>query len=64
VELRKIGWVGTRTENPEATADFFGGVLGLRFRNSDDGVWVFQLPGGSKVEVLDHRRTSTSSRAL
>jgi catechol 2,3-dioxygenase-like lactoylglutathione lyase family enzyme len=52
VELRKIGWVGTRTENPEATADFFGGVLGLRFSHSGDGVWVFQLPDGSKVEVF------------
>jgi predicted enzyme related to lactoylglutathione lyase len=52
VELRKIGWVGTWTENPEATADFFGGVLGLRFSHSGDGVWVFQLPDGSKVEVF------------
>jgi catechol 2,3-dioxygenase-like lactoylglutathione lyase family enzyme len=52
MELRKIGWVGTRTENPEATADFFGRVLGLRFSHSGDGVWVFQLPDASKVEVF------------
>ena len=52
MELRKIGWVGTRTGNPEATADFFGRVLGLRFSHSGDGVWVFQLPDGSKVEVF------------
>ena len=48
----KIGWVGTRTENPEATADFFERVLGLRFSHSGDGVWVFQLPDWSKVEVF------------
>jgi hypothetical protein len=26
--------------------------LGLRFRHSDNDVWVFQLPDGSKVEVF------------
>jgi catechol 2,3-dioxygenase-like lactoylglutathione lyase family enzyme len=62
VKLRKIGWVGTRTENPEAAADFFGRVLGLRFSHSGDGVWVFQLPDGSKVEVFAPSETSTSPR--
>jgi catechol 2,3-dioxygenase-like lactoylglutathione lyase family enzyme len=52
VKLLKIGWVGTRTENPEATADFFERVLGLRVSHGGDGVWVFQLPDGSKVEVF------------
>jgi hypothetical protein len=52
VRLLKIGWVGTRTENPEAMADFCERVLGLRSSHSGDGVWVFQLPDGSKVEVF------------
>ena len=52
MKLLKIGWVGTRTENPEATADFFERVLGLRSSHRGDGVWVFQLPDGSKVEVF------------
>jgi len=52
VKLLKIGWVETRTENPEATADFFERVLGLRFSHGGEGVWVFQLPDGSKVEVF------------
>jgi predicted enzyme related to lactoylglutathione lyase len=52
VRLHKIGWVGTRTEDPESMADFLGQVLGLRFSHRDDEVWVFQLPDGSKVEVF------------
>jgi len=52
VKLLKIGWVGTRTERPEAMADFFGRVLGLRFSHSDQDMWVFQLPDGSKAEVF------------
>ena len=52
MELLKIGWVGTRTENPEAMADFFGRVLGLRFSHADQDTWVYQLPDGSKAEVF------------
>lgn len=52
MRLSKIGWVGTRTENPEAMADFLGKVLGLRFTHSGNDTWVFQLPGGSKAEVF------------
>ena len=50
--LRKIGWLGTRTDQPEAMADLFGRVLGIRFSHRDEGLWVFQLPDGSKVEVF------------
>lgn len=52
MKLVKIGWMGTRTDNAEAMADFFGRVLGLRFSHRDEGVWVFQLPDGTKVEVF------------
>jgi catechol 2,3-dioxygenase-like lactoylglutathione lyase family enzyme len=38
MRLLKIGWVGTRTEDAEAMADFFGDVLGLRFSHSDNDV--------------------------
>jgi catechol 2,3-dioxygenase-like lactoylglutathione lyase family enzyme len=55
MNLRKIGWLGTRTDQPELMADLFGKVLGIRFshRSADD--WVFQLPDGSKVEVFGPR---------
>lgn len=52
MRLSKIGWVGTRTEDPEAMADFFLKVLGLRFSHSGGDVWVLQLPDGSKAEVF------------
>jgi len=56
MNLRKIGWLGTRTDQPELMADFFGRVLGIRLdtRVADD-FWVFQLPDGSKVEVFGPR---------
>jgi hypothetical protein len=38
VRLSKIGWVGTRTENPEAMADSFLRVLSLRFSQSGGDV--------------------------
>jgi len=48
---RSDGWEhGLRVLRPRPTSS--GGVLGLRFSHSGDGVWVFQLPDGSKVEVF------------
>jgi hypothetical protein len=52
MQLQKIGWLGTRTDQPEAMAELFGRVLGIRFSPRDHGFWVFQLPDGSKVEVF------------
>jgi len=52
VKLLKIGWVGTRTDQAEAMADFFERILGLRFTHAGDDMWVFQLPDGSKAEVF------------
>jgi catechol 2,3-dioxygenase-like lactoylglutathione lyase family enzyme len=52
VKLRKIGWVGTRTQYPEALADFFERILGLRLDRRYDDTWVFQLPDGTKAEVF------------
>ena len=52
MRLSKIGWVGTRTENPEAMADFFLRVLSLRFSHRGDDVWVLPAAGRSKAEVF------------
>ena len=52
MKLLKIGWVGTRTDRPEAMADFFGRILGMRPNHTGEDLWVFQLPDGSKAEVF------------
>jgi catechol 2,3-dioxygenase-like lactoylglutathione lyase family enzyme len=52
MQLRKIGWLGTRTENADAMADLLGRVLGIPFHHGEENFWVFQLPDGGKVEVF------------
>jgi catechol 2,3-dioxygenase-like lactoylglutathione lyase family enzyme len=51
MKVHKLAWVGTRTENAEATAEFFEGVLGLTSDLLDTDFWLLKLPDGSKVEV-------------
>lgn len=54
--VRKIGWLGTRTDRPQAMVDLFGRVLGIPFSQPGDAdFWVFQLPDGSQVEVFGPR---------
>ena len=52
MHVRKLGWVGTRTEHVEGMASFLRDVLGLRLVDAREEVTVFQLPDGSKVEVF------------
>jgi catechol 2,3-dioxygenase-like lactoylglutathione lyase family enzyme len=52
VEIIKLAWVGTRTENFQATADFFRDALGLKPVLDLPGFRVLKLPDGSKVEVF------------
>src|SRR5919107_1602823 len=53
VEIIKLAWVGTRTENFRPTADFFRDVLGLQSAADPlPGFQVLKLPDGSKVEVF------------
>jgi catechol 2,3-dioxygenase-like lactoylglutathione lyase family enzyme len=52
VEIIKLAWVGTRTENADPTVAFFRDVLGLRLELDQPGFWMLQLPDGSKVEVF------------
>ncbi len=53
MEIIKLAWVGTRTENAERTVQFFRDVLGLRLGSEHEGFWMLRLPDGSKVEVFD-----------
>jgi catechol 2,3-dioxygenase-like lactoylglutathione lyase family enzyme len=52
VEIIKLAWVGTRTENADPTVAFFRDVLGLRLELDQPGFWMLKLPDGSKVEVF------------
>lgn len=52
MKVRKIGFVGTRTDRPEAMAAFLEHVLGLEPTHSGDDMWAFSLPDGSVAEVF------------
>jgi catechol 2,3-dioxygenase-like lactoylglutathione lyase family enzyme len=52
VQIIKLAWVGTRTDNFQPTVDFFQNVLGLRSDADLPGFRVLKLPDGSKVEVF------------
>ncbi|GIM96264.1 VOC family protein [Paractinoplanes toevensis] len=52
MEITGLGWLGTRTAQPEALADFYRRVLGLRETYTAPGFWVFTLPDGRNVEVF------------
>jgi catechol 2,3-dioxygenase-like lactoylglutathione lyase family enzyme len=56
MKLLKIGFVGTRTDRPEATADFFERVLGLQPTHRGDDQWAFRLPDGGIAEVFGPSR--------
>ena len=60
MEIIKLAWVGTRTDNPEPTVRFFRDVLGLPVGAEHEGFWMLRLPDGSKVEVFDS--TSATNR--
>jgi catechol 2,3-dioxygenase-like lactoylglutathione lyase family enzyme len=62
MKVLKIGFVGTRTDRPEAMVDFFERTLELRPMHGGDDMWAFRLPDGSIAEVFgpsqnDHATT-------
>jgi catechol 2,3-dioxygenase-like lactoylglutathione lyase family enzyme len=52
MQIIKMAWVGTRTDNAEPTVAFFRDVLGLPLELDRPGFWMLKLPDGSKVEVF------------
>jgi catechol 2,3-dioxygenase-like lactoylglutathione lyase family enzyme len=52
MQIIKLAWVGTRTDNAQSTVAFFRDLLGLRLELEKPGFWVMKLPDGSKVEVF------------
>ena len=56
VNVRRLAWLGTRTERFEDTAAFFRDVLGLSLKHEAPGFAMFQLPEAENdyVEVFAH----------
>jgi catechol 2,3-dioxygenase-like lactoylglutathione lyase family enzyme len=52
MKVLKIGFVGTRTERPEAMAEFLERSLGLEPTHRGDDMWAFRLPDGGIAEVF------------
>jgi catechol 2,3-dioxygenase-like lactoylglutathione lyase family enzyme len=52
VDIIKLAWVGTRTNNFESTVDFFRDDLGLTPDLDLPGFRVLKLPDGSQVEIF------------
>jgi len=52
MRVKRLGWVGTRTENAADTVNFFKDVLGLDMEKAGDDFWVGHLPDGGVLEVF------------
>jgi catechol 2,3-dioxygenase-like lactoylglutathione lyase family enzyme len=54
VRVRRIAWLGTRTEKPDETAAFFRDVLGIPLVYEETGFSMLQLPSGERdfVEIF------------
>ncbi|HEY9292447.1 MAG TPA: VOC family protein [Microlunatus sp.] len=52
INVRKLAWVGTRTDQAEQTVAFFRDVLGLQADHPTPDFWVLRMADGAKVEVF------------
>jgi catechol 2,3-dioxygenase-like lactoylglutathione lyase family enzyme len=52
MDVRGLGWVGTRTAKAVEMVRFFEEVLGVPLDHTGQGFWAFKLPDGSTVEVF------------
>jgi len=52
INIKKLAWVGTRTDNAAATATFLRDVLGLSPDYAADDFWVLKITDGAKFEVF------------
>jgi predicted enzyme related to lactoylglutathione lyase len=53
MEVKRLSWLGIRTEKFEEMTDFLEQVLGLRKEISEPGRVMFRLPIGDPVDVFD-----------
>jgi len=54
VQVKRLAWLGTRTERFDETTAFFRDVLGIPMFNEEPGFGMLQLPSGDRdfVEVF------------
>ena len=54
MNVKRLGWLGTRTDRFDETTIFFRDVLGLDVEHEEEGFGMYRLPGGDKdyVEVF------------
>src|SRR5438270_13724708 len=52
MRVKRLGWVGTRTENAADTVNFFKDVLGLDMEKAGDDFWVGHLPDRGVLELF------------
>ena len=52
MQIIKLAWVGTRTNNFQQTVEFFRDILGLQPDFDLPEFRVLKLPDGSKVEIF------------
>jgi catechol 2,3-dioxygenase-like lactoylglutathione lyase family enzyme len=52
MRVKAIRWLGTRTEQHDATAAFFRDVLGLPVEVAEHDFTVLRVPDGATVEVF------------
>jgi catechol 2,3-dioxygenase-like lactoylglutathione lyase family enzyme len=64
VHIRRLSFMGVRTESFDAMTAFAGDVLGLRAGHRDDGWAVFQLESGDRDLVEVYRPGGYDERLL
>jgi len=52
MKIKGLAWLGTRTSNFEAMANFYHNILGLDLVHQEPGFVVLDLPNGDRVEVF------------
>lgn len=52
MDVRKLSWLGTRTDAHDQTVNFFVDVLGLRIKHTETDFTVLAVPDGATVEVF------------
>jgi catechol 2,3-dioxygenase-like lactoylglutathione lyase family enzyme len=52
MNVRKLSWLGTRTEAHDQTVEFFRDVLGLRVKHQEPDFTALAVPDGASVEVF------------
>lgn len=53
MEIKRLSWLGIRTERFEEMTAFLEGALGLRKEIAEPGRAMFRLPVGDPVDVFD-----------